>query len=234
MDIRRLQQSNAFTRVTPFVLFMAFIALEEAFRNPDIKDIFHLSDSAVLYLYPVKALSTGALILMFRRSYTELNWQDLGKLSDSLLSLAVGITVFILWIQMAWPWARIGASSGYNPTLVSENFTHYLLIISRMFGAVLIVPIMEELFWRSWLLRYLVSQDFQSVELGKFTLPSFLVGTIMFGLEHNLWVAGVMAGACYNILLYRTRSIVQCILAHAITNLILGLYVLQTGRWEFW
>jgi len=234
MNIRRLRQNNTFTRVAPFALFMAFIALEQALSNPNIKDLFHFSDSAILCLYPIKALSTGLLILIFRRSYTELRWQDLGKLPITLLSLAVGIIVFILWIQMDWPWATIGTSGGYNPTLVSGNFTSYLLIVSRIVGAALIVPIMEELFWRSWLLRYLISQDFQSVELGRFTLPSFLIGTVMFGLEHNLWFAGIMAGVCYSTLLYRSRSLAQCVLAHAVTNLLLGIYVLQTGRWEFW
>ncbi|MBS4068185.1 MAG: CAAX prenyl protease-related protein [Sulfurimonas sp.] len=234
MNIRKLQQNNTFTRVAPFALFMVFIALEEALRNPNIKDLFHFSDSVILCLYPIKALSTGLLILMFRRNYTELHWQDLGKLPATLLSLAVGIIVFILWIQMDWPWATIGTSGGYNPTLMSENFTYYLLIVFRIVGAALIVPIMEELFWRSWLLRYLISKDFQCVEIGRFSLSSFLIGAIMFGLEHNLWLAGIMAGVCYNILLYRTRSIAQCILAHAVTNFMLGLYVLQTGRWEFW
>jgi CAAX prenyl protease-like protein len=93
---------------------------------------------------------------------------------------------------------------------------------------------MEELFWRSWLLRYIISQDFKSVEIGRFTLPSFLIGTVMFGLEHNLWLAGIMAGALYSLLLYRTKSLAQCIVAHAVTNLLLGIYVLQTGKWYFW
>lgn len=234
MNISRLQENNTFTRVAPFVLFMAFIALEEVLRNQHIKGFFHYSDTAILFLYPIKALSTGLLILLFRRSYTELRWQELGKLPTTLLSLAVGITVFILWIQMDWPWAVIGTSGGYNPTLMSENFTYYFFIISRMIGAVLIVPIMEELFWRSWFLRYLISQDFQSVELGRFTFPSFLIGTVMFGLEHNLWFAGIMAGIIYSLLLYRTKCLTQCIIAHAATNLILSIYILQTGKWELW
>jgi CAAX prenyl protease-like protein len=99
---------------------------------------------------------------------------------------------------------------------------------------VLVVPLMEELFWRSFLLRYLIDQNFESVPVGSFTWPSFLVTTVLFGLEHHFLVAGMLAGAIYSLLLYRTRSLAQCVLAHAVTNLALAGYVLYTGNWYFW
>jgi CAAX prenyl protease-like protein len=61
-----------------------------------------------------------------------------------------------------------------------------------------------------------------------------LICAVLFGLEHNLILAGIMAGVAYSLLLYWTKSIYQCILAHAVTNLVLGIYVLQTGYWQFW
>ena len=93
---------------------------------------------------------------------------------------------------------------------------------------------MEEIFWRSFFLRWLIHRDFENIPLGLFTWPSFVIGSLMFGLEHNLILAGVIAGAAYNLLLYRTRSISQCILAHATTNLVLGIYVIAAGQWRFW
>jgi uncharacterized protein len=93
---------------------------------------------------------------------------------------------------------------------------------------------MEELFWRSFLIRYLIGHDFEKVPIGAFTWASFLVIAILFGSEHHFFLAGIMAGVVYNLLLYHTRSIVHCIFAHAITNLLLGLYVLNSGRWVFW
>jgi CAAX prenyl protease-like protein len=93
---------------------------------------------------------------------------------------------------------------------------------------------MEELFWRSFLIRYVISPDFSRVPIGMFTWSSFLITAVLFGLEHNLFVAGILAGIAYNLLLYYTRSLSACILAHAITNFILGVYVLQTGKWHFW
>ena len=95
-------------------------------------------------------------------------------------------------------------------------------------------PVMEELFWRSFLIRYVMSSDFRSIRLGAFSVGSFVVTVVLFGLEHQLWLAGMMAGAAYNVVLYRTGRIWPCILAHAVTNLILGGHVLMTGEWIWW
>ncbi|BCO11434.1 Abortive infection protein [Citrifermentans bremense] len=93
---------------------------------------------------------------------------------------------------------------------------------------------MEEIFWRSFLLRYLVDTDFESIPIGSFTWSSFIISTVLFGLEHHFFVAGMIAGVIYSLIVYKTRSIVQCVLAHAITNLALACYVLYTGKWYFW
>ncbi len=225
---------GGFPRIAPFALYMAFIGIDEGLRFLSSHGYVNISDTALLYLYPVKAISVGVLLISLRKSYSELQWTDLKNPAATVAGILTGFAVFLLWINMTWPWAVFGKLNGFDPTVVSENLTRSYLIIFRIIGAAVVVPIMEEIFWRSWLLRYIISQDFQSVGIGRFTLPSFLIGTVMFGLEHNLWLAGIMAGAFYSILLYRTKSLVQCILAHAITNLLLGIYVIYTGKWFFW
>lgn len=227
-------KNQTLARTAPFALFMSWILLEEVLRSHAVRGIIGIPDHLLLWVYPCKAFSTALLLFLFRRNYSELRWRDLSSLMASLTAVATGIVVFLLWVRMDWSWATTGTLQGYNPTLVSDNFTFVLLSACRLFGAALVVPVMEEIFWRSWLPRYLISQNFQSVELGKFTPASFVIGTLLFGLEHNLWLAGIMAGACYNFLLYRSKSLAQCTLAHAVTNLALGLFVLQSGRWEFW
>ncbi|GAM10605.1 CAAX amino terminal protease self- immunity [Geobacter sp. OR-1] len=227
-------QESAFPRIVPFILFMAFIAVQEGMQYLGSNGIVGIPDNWFLYLYPVKTLAVGALLFAYRKNYSEIKIADLGIISKTVPAIILGIAVFALWVNMDWSWATMGTPKGFNPTTVSDIFTRQMLVVFRIVGASVIVPIMEELFWRSWLLRYLICQEFQSVELGKFSTASFIIGAIMFGLEHNLWLAGIMAGAAYSLLLYRTRSLVQCILAHAITNFALGLYVLQTSRWEFW
>jgi CAAX prenyl protease-like protein len=109
-----------------------------------------------------------------------------------------------------------------------------VLTASRLFGAALVVPVMEELFWRSFLIRYIVNSDFTKVPVGLFSWGSFAITVVLFGLEHHYLIAGMMAGIAYNLLLYRSRSLAHCILAHGVTNLVLGWYVLQTGAWHFW
>jgi len=104
----------------------------------------------------------------------------------------------------------------------------------RLFGAVVIVPIMEELFWRSFLLRYLINTDFKQVSIGAFSWSSLVWTVLLFGMEHQRWLAAMVAGLFYTVLLYRTKSLSASILAHATTNLALGIYVLVTQQWEYW
>lgn len=104
----------------------------------------------------------------------------------------------------------------------------------RLAGAALVVPLMEELFWRSFLLRWLVRPDFRRVSLGTFTVQSFLIATVLFGLEHNLWLSGLVAGVAYTALLYRSKNLWSCIVAHGVTNLALGVHVLVTQQWHWW
>ena len=104
----------------------------------------------------------------------------------------------------------------------------------RFTGAVLLAPLAEELFWRSFLIRVLEKRDFLSVPLGRAHWPSFAITAVLFALEHHLVAAGCMAGVLYTLTLYRTKSLAQRVLAHAATNACLGVWVLVTGAWRFW
>jgi uncharacterized protein len=221
-------------RILPFAVFMGFIAITEALNWLSAHNYVVVTSQQMLLLYPVKAAATAAILIYYRKSYSEINWRDLSHPRQMIMSMATGTLVFILWVNMDWPWATLGTPTGYDPTGLSDNFTRLAIIASRVIGASIIVPIMEELFWRSWLLRYLINQNINNVPLGTFTWVSFIVGSIMFGLEHNLWLAGIMAGVFYSLVLYRTKSLALCILAHGCTNALLGGYVLLSGRWEFW
>ncbi|MFB3115269.1 MAG: CAAX prenyl protease-related protein [Nitrospirales bacterium] len=155
------------------------------------------------------------------------NWQE------ALVTVGVGLGVYALWVRMDWPWAIQGELSDYNPFLAGPTLGIVLAVI-RIFGASVIVPIMEELFWRSFLIRYIVNANFETVRLGTFTIGSFAATVVLFGLEHNLWLAGMMAGICYSGLLYWTGRLWPCIIAHGITNFVLGIHVLTTGEWYWW
>lgn len=221
-------------RVIPFAVFMGFIGLQQGAQWAVDEGMLNLSAVQLLYLYPVKAILVALLLLLFMRQYVELRWSDFRNFSHTIGSLLLGLLVFVLWINMDWDFATFGESKGFNPSLIESDAVRNSLIFFRIFGAALVVPIMEELFWRSFLLRYIIDSNFMAVRIGTYSLASFVIGSVLFGLEHNLVLAGIMAGVAYSLLLYWTKSVSQCVLAHAVTNFVLGLYVLQTANWQFW
>jgi len=230
-----LKHANpSISRIAPFVLFMVFIGFDEGLRFLVARDLIVLSETILYYLYPVKALAVALLLYLFRGEYNEISLKDLKKLPITCAACGTGLLVFALWIRMDWTYSASVSPQGYNPTLFPQPWLQLFMTLIRVGGAVLVVPLMEELFWRSFLIRYIIDPDFSKVPLGRFTWTSFLVTVLLFGLEHHFILAGIMAGVIYNLVLYRTRSLAQCVLAHAVTNLALALYVITTGKWQFW
>ena len=220
-------QSGMWPRILPFAAYMGFIGLGSLFVGGETEGTFDL------WSYPIKTLVVAGLLVFFWSRFHELkspvfvNWQE------ALVTVGVGLGVYALWVRMDWPWAIQGELSDYNPFVAGSTLGLVLAVI-RIFGASVIVPIMEELFWRSFLIRYIVNANFETVRLGTFTIGSFAATVVLFGFEHNLWLAGMMAGICYNGLLYWTGRLWPCIIAHGITNLVLGIHVLTTSEWYWW
>lgn len=213
---------------------MMFVAFEQAFTSAIDRGWLDCSPQLVFYLYPVKILVVAGLLLSYRGHYSEISLKDLSRYSTSFLSIASGLLVFVLWIRMDWTLSSAHGPRGYNLLLLNEGSMRVILGGFRVVGATIVVPIMEELFWRSFLMRYISDRKFDSVPIGTFSLPSFLITVLLFGVEHDYLVAGMMAGVIYNLLIYKTRSVAQCILAHMVTNASLAWYVLAAGRWDYW
>jgi uncharacterized protein len=203
----------------PYVLpFALFLLLTELARwIPD----------SLLWIYPLKTVIAGGLLLWFRKAYSEVTFEF------SWLAIAVGILVFVLWIPLYGGYLLLSEPEIVNPYELAGAWAQPWIAI-RLFGSAVVVPVMEELFWRSFLLRYLVNPDFRQVPLGTFTTSALAISVALFGAEHNQWFAGMVAGLLYTLLLYRTKSLFSCIIAHAVTNLLLGVYVLMTGQWQYW
>ncbi len=216
-------------RVLPFATYMAFIAIEPiVFSQADSG-----SDARGLWLYPIKIAFVVWVLFLFRKSYSELNRECFARFRDIFLPVCLGLLVYVAWVRMDFSWASLGRAQGYDPFQISGQKA-YLLVGIRLFGAAVVVPVMEELFWRSFILRYIISTNFLAVPIGKFTVASFVISTVFFGIEHHLWLAGMMAGAAYTLLLYRTGRLWPCILAHGVTNFALGVHVLVTKEWFWW
>jgi CAAX prenyl protease-like protein len=122
----------------------------------------------------------------------------------------------------------------FEPFSLDSRAASWSYILARVVGAVLVVPVMEELFWRGFLLRWLINPDFRSVPMGAFTPFSFWATVVLFGVEHEQWLAGMICGALLNGLLYRTKSLFACVIAHATANALLASWVLARADWKFW
>ncbi|MCI0460997.1 MAG: CAAX prenyl protease-related protein [Gemmataceae bacterium] len=159
------------------------------------------------------------------------------------LGALVGIVGVVLWIglsrlnlESALPgWLQLGKRVGYNPfETIASPVGQGAFIVIRLIGLALVVPLVEEVFWRGFLLRYLIRENFATVPIGTYTPGSFAVVTLLFAAAHPELLAALVWGAAINGLLYHTKNLWACVVAHAVTNLLLGLYVLTLGAWELW
>jgi hypothetical protein len=186
------------------------------------------------YFYIAKTISVAALILFWRHKYAA-DFSSSLSFREFLMAFVCGILVLVIWIVPEKYLFQIGQSTAFDPyALGGSQGAAILLIGVRLIGSSLVVPVMEELFWRSFLMRYLINPDFRSVPLGAFTWFSFLGVAVLFGLEHHRVLVGIIAGLLYGFLLIRQKNLKGVILAHGVTNCGLGIYIVVTGNWMFW
>ena len=215
----------AWVRILPFGAFIFFIILGDMLERAGVQR------AALRWLYPVQAGSVALLLACFWRHYHELH-VPLPNPVRLLACIGAGVLVLVLWIHLDAPWMTIGLGEGYNPSTNGE--IDWLLVAIRIAGAALVVPIMEELFWRSFLMRWIDDADFEAVAPARVGLKGLLVSSVLFGFEHSLWLAGIVAGLAYAFLYMRYRNLWSAVLAHAVTNGLLGAWVVATGNWTFW
>jgi CAAX prenyl protease-like protein len=158
-------------------------------------------------------------------------------------SLGLGVLVFLIWIA---PDRIIPGYHGFwlftNPvtgsmaaTLPESSRGDTLFLALRTLRSALFVPIAEELFWRAWLMRWIISPQFAQVPLGAWSARAFWIVAVLFAVEHGpLWDVGLAAGILYNWWMVRTKSLGDLILVHGVTNACLSAYVVLAGRWEYW
>jgi CAAX prenyl protease-like protein len=110
-----------------------------------------------------------------------------------------------------------------------------LMLVLRTTRAALLVPVLEELFWRGWLPRWIQNSRFDQIPLGQYTPLAFWATALLFAAEHGpFWEVGLLTGIIYNWWMRRTRSLGDLMLVHAVTNLSLSLFVIATRNWQFW
>lgn len=161
--------------------------------------------------------------------------------------IATGILGIVLWIVLCHlhlekyvtdllpSFMQPGERVGYNPFEEIENPQWaWGFIAVRLLGIAVLVPIAEELFWRGFLLRWLIDPDWEKVPLGEYTWQSCAIVTLMFTLAHPEWLAAATYCLLINGLLYWKKDLWQCVVAHAVSNLLLAIYVLNSEHWWLW
>jgi CAAX prenyl protease-like protein len=212
----------------PMALFLALLYLNDVLKS--LGGAFWVR-SAEYWIYPLQTILCGVVVVWFWREYQLARPARLG------FGLLVAIVVFVLWIA---PQAFFGFAprlEGFDPgQFVAHPSLYWATIALRFLRLVVIVPLVEEIFWRGFLLRFLINDDFERVPFGAFSWLSFSVVAIVFALSHSRpdWPAGLATGVLYNVVAYRTKSLSTCVWTHATTNLLLGLWIMKTGQWGFW
>lgn len=211
--------------VVPFAVFAVLLGLRG-----------YLPLTAALE-YPLRTLLTLAALLAVSRPLLQF------RTSRTWASVALGVLVFMVWVapDVLWPHYRehwLFRNSflrlGETP-LPAAPLDDYFFLVFRVLGSALLVPVIEELFWRGWLMRWLIRKDFLNEPLGSYVPSAFWIAAMLFASEHGpYWDVGLAAGLLYNWWMIRTRSLADCILAHAVTNACLAAYVLGAGKWQYW
>jgi uncharacterized protein len=222
---------EAWPRIIPFMAFMVLLALRGALPEDGSWGI------DPRWVYPITVIVVAGLLWFYRRYYIELDFRFAEhriSWSEAGLAILVGLAVFFIWIQLDQPWMRLSEPTATFRPVDAQGQLIWPLVAMRWVGAALLVPVMEELFWRSFLMRWLEQPQFIQVLPKSVGLRALLMSTFVFTLAHTLWLAAIIAGLAYAWLYIRTGKLWTAVIAHAVTNGALGIWVVLTGQWAFW
>jgi CAAX prenyl protease-like protein len=218
---RQLSESPELARIAPYACYAVLTFLQDKF-TPEGK----------FWIYIAKTILGAWLIWQIRPFVKEMRWRC------SWEAVVTGIAIFALWIGLDGHYPRlVKLDAGANPwqQFGEGSALGWLYIVVHVAGMTLIVPPVEEIFYRSLLYRYLVKIDFLSMPLGQFHSLSFVVTSVIFGLMHpDRWIAGILCGLAYQGLVVWKNRLGDAMTAHAITNFLLGVWIVWQHAWNFW
>jgi uncharacterized protein len=190
------------------------------------------------WMYPLRAVATLAVLLVFSREPLA------ARPTSPLGSVVLGTAVFALWIgpdvvfgpgyRHSWLFQNSITGTAVSSIPIALTGSVWFLAL-RTASCALLVPPVEELFWRGWAMRWMIASDFKKVPLGTFQASAFWLVALMFAAEHGPYFeVGLAAGIIYNWWMVRTRNLTDCIIAHAVTNGLLSAYILVTHQFQYW
>jgi CAAX prenyl protease-like protein len=217
--------------LAPFFVFLGFLLVGEVIARLGDGYVHWMLAQPRYWIFPVQTFVCAWLLWHWRGQYA------FGPFRGCLLAAGVGVVVLGIWVSPQWLFGAAPRTEGFQPAYFGTGGApYYANLVLRLVRMIIVVPLVEEIFWRGWLLRYLVHEDFRQVPFGTFAWKSFLITSAAFCVEHQPadWAAAAITGALYNLVACRTKSLAACVVAHAVTNAGLAIYILQTKQWGFW
>jgi exosortase E/protease (VPEID-CTERM system) len=213
------QHNPSAAYLIPFLAILAASMIAGAFKGTN----------GLEWLYPLRFAAAAAALWIFRRSYAGLNWEF------DWLAPATGACVFLIWI--AFDRSISAASDAAISSALSDSSSALrgIWLVLRVLAAVATVPLAEELAFRGFLMRRLVSARFECVSLRNFNWFAVLVSSLIFGFLHGgFWIAGSIAGILFALVTIRRGRIGEAVMAHATANALLAAYVIAFHKWHLW
>jgi CAAX prenyl protease-like protein len=222
-----VNQNIILPRVLPFAIYILFLALSDYLSPLSNSLSLGLFNIDTKWLYTLRVVLVLAALLYFWRSYSELKVKPIAK--EFMFAILAGLFVFLAWILPYPAWAGVN-----NHTQDAGFGRDALWMLSRLIGAAIIVPVMEELFWRSLVMRWIDDKNFLYFSPSKVSLLALVISASIFASAHHLWLAGLFAGLVYGVLYIRYKNLWVPIVSHAVTNGVLGIWVMSTDNWQYW
>ena len=210
--------------VVPFAVFMGLLAAQPYVPLPQSVE------------YALRCAILAAVLWIFSRRQISF------KVVNPLGSISIGLLVIVVWVGpdalipgYRQHWLFTNSITGQTSTMTEAAKADVVALFFRALRAIVLVPIVEELFWRAWMLRWAANTDFESMPLGSYTTQSFWIVAALFASVHGpYWEVALICGIVWNWWMGKTRSLGDMILTHAVANAALSAYVLATGKWEYW
>jgi CAAX prenyl protease-like protein len=212
--------SPVLVRVVPFAVFAALTMFQGRF-----------GDASQYWVYTLKTIIGAWLLWLMRSHIKELKW------AFSWEAAAAGVAVVVAWIGMDGYYPMLAERSGsFNPVRTYGNGSAMAMafIGVRILGSSLVVPPLEEIFYRSFIYRYLIKSEFLQVPLNRLDWRAFLLAGAIFGIGHNEWLPGILCAFVFQWIVLRRNRLGDAITAHATANFLLGIWIVARDAYYFW